>query len=151
MRFHLRSFLIFVAVVGVCVAILVSRLNHANRVAQTAYAQWWAADMVINHLRENPEHWPSGWEDLSDDYDTCVSRSGQPWTFDEIKSRVLIDWEVDLKTFFNEANNGNVAKVIQAKDKSSSHWKGREPNKMVFQYLKSEKSEAESNGTKRAE
>ena len=104
---------------------------------RNSYAVWWAADMAIEHLRENENQWPRTWDDLRDDYAACVSRSGQPWTFDEIRQRVTIDFDVNTVDLLDGSKGMETPKfsVIRSSDGTKSHWQGKEPNTIIHKYL----------------
>ena len=93
--------------------------------------------MVTEHLKANENEWPRSWDDLRDDYDTCVARSGQPWTFDEIRRRVTIDFDVNTNELLEHARGKfepNFS-VIRLSDGTDSHWHDREPNETIRKYL----------------
>jgi len=103
-----------------------------------SYAVWWVADMCIEHMKANDGDWPQSWDDLRDDYQTCVARSGQPWTFDELSSRVEVDWDASPIELLPMAGDSAVdLRVIWLRNGSDVHWSGREPNTMILDYLKS--------------
>jgi len=109
-----------------------------NQNIRNSYAVWWVADMVIEHLRANDNQWPDSWEDLRDDYRTCVDRSGQAWQFEELRSRVSVDFNVDshaLNAAVQQATEAEF-RVIWLSDGSTVHWQSHEPNSMVFNYFK---------------
>lgn len=85
----------------------------------------------------NDGQWPRNWNDLRDDYQTCVARSGQPWTFDELSSRVDVDWDanpIELLPIDDDSEIG--LRVISLRSGSDAHWQGREPNTIILDYLK---------------
>lgn len=107
-----------------------------------SYAVWWVADMVVEHLKANSGRWPAGWEDLRDDYQTCVRRSGEPWTFAELSERVIVDWHADPQQLL-QASQGMerpAFQVITLRDGSTSHWGTREPNRIILEYLRAPKT-----------
>ena len=59
-----------------------------------AYASDWTSIFVIDHMRTSGE-WPRGWEDLRDEYDRLAPASHYAWTFDELQTRVWVDWNAD--------------------------------------------------------
>jgi hypothetical protein len=111
-----------------------------------AYAVWWVADMVIEHMEANGGRWPTGWDDLADDYEMCTKRSGRPWTFEDLRSRVKVDWHADPKALSRTRDRGQEKpfRAIWPKDRSSVYWDGREPNRMILDYLKKQKEAPES-------
>jgi hypothetical protein len=120
---------------GGCFAYLVYQALYNT--TPNAYAVWWVADMVIEHMEANDGHWPTGWDDLVDDYGTCAKTAGRPWTFEELRGRVEVDWHADPNTLVKASNNEHAPpfRVIWLKDGSKGHWAGREPNRMILQYL----------------
>lgn len=115
--------------------------NHIQQVQRNAYTAWWVGDMVVNHLRTNDDRWPRNWDELKDDYQDCVKRSGQPWTFDELKRRVLIDWDADPNQLLTRQANGIPQfRAIWLTDGSGSHWESHEPNQIVLDYLNQRRS-----------
>ncbi|WP_339744395.1 hypothetical protein [uncultured Rubinisphaera sp.] len=110
---------------------------QANQTIRNAYAVWWVADMVIEHLKANEDRWPADWDDLRDDYETCIRRSGKPWTFEELRSRVVIDFEADVSELKEKSKNSEQPefRVIWLSDGSATHWSHQEPNTKLLQYF----------------
>ncbi|HEX2476243.1 MAG TPA: hypothetical protein VHK01_15940 [Lacipirellulaceae bacterium] len=104
-----------------------------------AYAVWWVADMVVEHMIANQGAWPRDWDELRDDYQTCVARSGQPWSFEELRSRVIVDWSVDPKRLAAIASRGTRPpfRVIWLANGRENYWERREPNQIIAEHLKS--------------
>lgn len=118
-------------------AVVVYFANSFNQKIRNSYAAWWAADMVIEHMIANDNQWPAEWEDLRDDYQTCVKRSGRPWTFDEIQTRVSIDFSVNAAALVDSAETlaRPAFRVIWLSDGTDSHLQSHEPNTMILNYL----------------
>jgi hypothetical protein len=93
--------------------------------------------MVVMHMQANDGQWPANWDDLRDDYQTCVERSGKPWTFTELSQRVVVDWEADPHQLLKQSMGHETApfRVITLSDGTTSHWDSHEPNQIVFDYL----------------
>lgn len=109
-----------------------------DRKLRNCYAVWWVADMVIEHLIANDDEWPSSWDDLRDDYQTCANRSGKPWTFEELNARVSVDFTIngkELSAACKTLSQPNF-RVIWLTDGTASHWQSHEPNTMIFNYFK---------------
>ena len=123
--------LVAVAALGVRTAMIMNNTIHSM------YAAWWVGDMVVEHLRANNDNWPRNWDDLKDDYDTCVSNSGSaPWGFDELKSRVRIDWNADANILVSQQTNGEPEfEAIWLDRGSNASWANSEPNQIVLNYL----------------
>ena len=101
--------------------------------------------MVIEHLKANGDHWPSSWDDLRDDYVTCTERSGQPWQFEDLRKRVIVDFSADvmvLKAQVAEPEETQI-RVIWLSNGSDVHWQSRDPNRLVAEYLKGSSTTAE--------
>jgi hypothetical protein len=130
---------------GVLVALLLGGgywLFRLKESIHNSYAVWWVADMVVEHLQANSGKWPEGWEDLRDDYQTCVKRSGQPWTFEELSQRVIIDWHADPQQLLlaSQGLDRPAFRVISLRDGTTSHWGTLEPNRIILEYLRSPKT-----------
>ena len=136
MRKHLGKLFLVVSIS--CIALVALIYRHFDNNIRNAYAQWWVADMVRLHLHENEQQWPRSWNDLRDDYDACVKLSGRPWSFEELSTRVTVDWSVETETLreLSSTNDRPPFRVIWATDGSTKHWQHREPNTMIFEYLK---------------
>lgn len=128
----------FFYAVAIILASIVYLVYSFNQKVRNSYAVWWAADMVIEHMIANDNQWPTAWEDLRDDYQTCVKRSGEPWTFDEIRTRVTIDFSVNGKALIASAETLDrpAFRVIWLSDGTGSHLQSHEPNTMILNYLK---------------
>ena len=109
--------------------------RYARTVVHDSYAVWWVADLTIEHLKANDGAWPKGWDDLSDDYETFTATHGRPWSFEELRSRVAVDWNADPKQLATLAANGEKFRVIRLTDGSDYHYQGREPNEMIGRFL----------------
>lgn len=143
-RFGIRTLLVFLTLIAV-VLLAVSAILDVKKSIRGSYAAWWTADMCIEHMAANNGKWPRSWDDLRDDYQTCVERSGQPWTFDELSSQVEIDWEASpIERLPIDDDSDNDLRVIWLRGRSVAHWHGREPNTMIFEYLKSLPASAHS-------
>ncbi len=135
-RKYFRKLLLVILAAGIVGAF--STYRHIDNKIRNSYAQWWVADMIILHLDANGQSWPQSWQDLRDDYDVCVQRSGRPWTFEELSKRVVVDWSVETQSLRNLPAQQSQApfRVIWLSDGSLAHWQKREPNKMIAEYLR---------------
>jgi hypothetical protein len=132
-----RWAVIVACIAGVLFAVLAYR--RMDGTIRNMYSVWWVADMVTDHLAANNDSWPRSWDDLHDDYEAAVKRSGRPWSFEELSQRVVVDWSVDTKTLKEAAAVGSEFRVIWLSDGTNAHWETREPNQMVRDYLRSRK------------
>jgi hypothetical protein len=132
-------------------AILVTLLAYAaysyNETTRNAYTAWWAASMIIEHLDANDEHWPANWHELHDDYEICVKRSGSPWTFNEIRERVAVDFTIDSQKIRESLSTGNppALRAIWLSDGTVSYFGKREPNSMILEYMKTKIATTKNN------
>lgn len=129
----------FLAVaVFACMLAIVFYLSHLGSSIRDMYAVWWVGDMIVLHLEKTEDHWPRCWDDLKDDYDTCVARAGQPWTFQELRDRVEIDWKAnvdDLRAVPPDSSGDVPFRVVRLRSGRKGYWAGREPNRMIHRYL----------------
>ena len=134
-----------VAGIGYCIR-LANDLQELNEIIRNSYAVWWVADMVIEHQLANEGAWPRNWDDLRDDYQTCVKRSGQPWTFEELRSRVIVDWNADPSALAKSAKTTDHPefRVIWLRDGTNAHWESHEPNHIIYDYLRQENEPAKA-------
>lgn len=118
-------------------------LHRTKEVIHNSYAVWWVADMVVEHMKANDNQWPKQWDDLRDDYQTSINRSGQPWSFDELSSRTQIDWQAVPADLLAQSKGHKTAqfRVITLTDGTDSHWESSEPNQIILDYLRSNTSE----------
>ena len=122
-----------------------------NVIIPNAYAVWWTADLVIEHMEKNDGAWPRSWDDLratseqaykgtvSTNLDGTVIAEFRPReTVDELQQRVEIDWTAYprelVRVDFKE--EGPPFRVIWLRNGKSTHYQGKEPNEMVLEYLK---------------
>lgn len=48
---------------------------------RNSYLGWWVVSMVVERLKANDDQWPTCWDGLRDDYETCIDRAGRAWSF----------------------------------------------------------------------
>ncbi|MCE9607399.1 MAG: hypothetical protein K8U03_21140 [Planctomycetia bacterium] len=117
--------------------------HRVKSIVGDAYAVWWVADLVIHHLDANDLVWPKDWSDLQDDFEELTTKEGRPWTFEELRARVEVDWTADsgnLKTLA-ERSPRKPLRVIWLRDGTDVFYEGKEPNEMIAEYLRSGISE----------
>ena len=82
--------LIFGCAIALFVLFVAMSISHLD----DAYAQWGAADMVINYMEDHDGEWPQDWSDLRPYFDAGGSRvSG--WSYDKFQQHVWIDFSAD--------------------------------------------------------
>lgn len=133
---------ITIGLVALCVlafGVIAYSFLQIRSTIHNSYAVWWVADMVVEHMEANSGEWPANWSDLRDDYETCVSRSGRPWRFEELRSRVEVDWSADPQSLLADSAGSDTAsfRVIWLRDGTESHWAHAEPNQIILEYLRS--------------
>ncbi|MSR57560.1 MAG: hypothetical protein EXS05_07800 [Planctomycetaceae bacterium] len=98
----------------------------------------WVAEMVIEHLRLHNGAWPRQWTDLREPFDRCVERSGRSWSFDDLRSRVDVDWEADPKLLARQvdANGQATFRVVYLREGRLDQAVNAEPNQMILDYLR---------------
>jgi hypothetical protein len=121
------------------------------QIPTNAYAVWWTADLVIEHMEKHAGAWPRSWEEMQATSDqaykgtTSTNRDGT-WvaefrpraSIEELQQRVVIDWSANPKELAkaNFKTNGPPFRVIWLRNGKSTHYSGKEPNGMVLEYLK---------------
>lgn len=130
---------IMIAILAAMLAAALFVAYSVNERIRGSYAVSWVASMVIEHLKANDGRWPRNWDELRDDYQSCVRRSGEPWTFAELSNRVAVDWDADPQQLLSQSSTTETAgfTVIRLVDGADSHWQSREPNDMILHYLRS--------------
>jgi hypothetical protein len=103
-----------------------------------AYAQWGAADMVIDYMRGNDGKWPPNWEALRPHFEKNNGRvSG--WSFGDFQTHVFIDFDANperLRTLALKSDPNTVPfDVIHATSIWGSQM-GDGPNAMLARYFR---------------
>ena len=137
--FSLRCAVIAAALAAVTlVGYGVHRIDYEVRVVvRDSYAQWWAADMVIEYMMENHGRWPRNWEELRDPHEAIAKQAGKPWTLAEIRDRVEIRFDADPQALRSAAlvDYQPPFEVVYLRSGEHHNWKGKEPNRMIWDYL----------------
>ncbi len=106
-------------------------LRSTGELVRDAYASDWTTEFVIAHLRENDNRWPTGWDDLKDEFDTLAEPGHYAWTFDELKDRVWLDWDADPEQIAISAPPKTVFRLTSGRQASY----GGDPNERLRDYL----------------
>ena len=110
----------------------VTRTRHNMEVAESSYAARLVAQMCVEHMKANAIAWPKNWEELEDDFELCLARSGQTWNFADLQERIDVDWNVNP----NEVELAIDAKpVVWVASDPSATFYGLHPNEIVSRYL----------------
>ena len=130
-----------IVVAAVAILLLVGIAYVVHRVDEgisNAYAQEWVGGMVVDYLRQNGDRWPQSWDDLRPVYEQHVEKAGaRPWTFEALRSRVAIQWDVDVERLRKAPSvaDGPPFPVIRMRNAAALHWNGHEANETVWRYL----------------
>jgi hypothetical protein len=123
-------------------------------VVPNAYAVWWTADLVIEHMERNGGAWPKSWKELeataevahkgtvSTNIDGHVIAEFRPReTIENLQQRVEINWNADPSVLAKATRptEGPPFRVIRLHNGKSTHYEGREPNEMILRYLESKR------------
>jgi hypothetical protein len=108
----------------------------ASVVMPNAYAADWTAQFVIEHLKANNNNWPKSWEDLRDEFDTLANPQHYAWSWEELQSRVTVDWDADSAILAAADRTADPPfHVIRLTDDSNCCFVNGEPNRQVYNYL----------------
>lgn len=135
-RRYMRRFLITVVSLSVCVlAVLgiaeaVSFAKQVIGIPREAYASDWTAVFVIEHIRTTGE-WPTGWEDLRDEYDRLAVPQHYAWTFEELQSLINVDWDVSISDIQDSDEPLNHVRLTSGRQVSY----GGDPDKLIYDYI----------------
>ena len=147
-----RTRVIIGSVVGVLLAVAgffayaVYQTTHV--IVPNAYAVWWTADLVIEHMEKHGGLWPRNWEELratseqaykgtvSTNLDgTMIAEFRPRASIDELQQRVQIDWKAVPKELVKSefTHKGPPFRVIWLRNGKSTHYSGKEPNEMILE------------------
>ncbi len=122
------AILLLIALVYVAVNVY----NHTD----DAYAQWGAANMVIDYMRDHDGDWPPDWDSLAR-YFAMNNGRVSGWSYADFQSNVFIDFSADADSLRKLAIESDAIQfdVIHA----TSVW-GQQfedgPNGMLYRYLR---------------
>jgi hypothetical protein len=143
-RYSLKFLFILFAIVAVFLAgaTWFARSLHYGIVEGPldCYATMYAAGTVRTYLMRNNGRWPKGWEDLRPIYEERYKLGENAITFDEMKARLEIDFNVDPYELSKHKSTRDTPpfKVFRLRNGRDSHWEGAEPNTLILQYLKAQ-------------
>ena len=96
-----------------------------------AYASDWTSVFIIEHLRRT-DRWPTGWEDLRDEYDELARPTHYAWTFEELQSLIDVRWDATLEEIQNSKTPIDLVRLSSGKSVSFNG----NPNDLIFDYVK---------------
>ena len=103
---------------------------------RNAYAADWSSEFVVQHLEKNDNQWPSGWDDLRDEFESMADSDHYPWTWEELKARIIIQWDANPEVLAKaDGKRDPPFEVIELSNEPVSYFVGGEPNRKVFDYL----------------
>ena len=103
-------------------------------VVEDAYAAWWTADVIVAHLESHDGQWPRDWDELRKAYDAM---KGNKRSFDDIRARCEVRFDVTSADILNHwRTTGDALQVVTILGGQDHHWKSREPNTIVLDYLR---------------
>ena len=92
---------------GICLAILIAivcslaygiyfGIEFVGATVGPRYALQWTSAFIVEHLKNNDNKWPTGWEDLRDEYESMAEPDFYAWSFDELQTLVDVRWNITL-------------------------------------------------------
>ena len=126
-----REYVWLAAVVAIfAVGVCAFAMHIASSLVRDAYASDWTAEFLLDHLKTNRNHWPRGWEELSDEHAACYPNPC-PFSLDEIRARVEMRFDVNA-----DAISTSEPALIFLRLKSGSRANyGGDPNERIREYL----------------
>lgn len=111
-----------------------------------AYALCWVSGMVVDYMEGNDGRWPREWDDLKGPYELAVAQVGRTWTFDDLRSRVDVDFSADPKELAKaRVKNGSVPfRVISLRSGYYHYIEGSDPNVRIWEHLQKRAKQAET-------
>lgn len=137
MQYHLRHLMFSVTVFAVAawsIAVGITRTRHNIEVSQSTYAARLVAQMCVEHMKTSGLAWPRNWEELRDDVGPCLARSGQTWTFADLRKRVGVDWNVNPR---KDRLATDSKPVVWVASDPNATFHGIHPNEIISKYLAS--------------
>lgn len=134
-RFVVRSMIVAALVVpAVIVFAGVNIYNHID----DAYAQWGAADMVIDYMNDHSGQWPPDWDSLSPYFALNNGRVGG-WSYSQFQSHVYIDFNANAESLRERAADSSTVPfdVIHARSVWGPQF-DEGPNDMLYHYFREE-------------
>ena len=116
-------------------AIIFAGVNIFNHI-DDAYAQWGAADMVMDYMDDHNGQWPSDWESLEPYFAKNNGRvSG--WSYSKFQSHVFIDFTANADSLRKLSNNSDTIPfdAIHAYSVWGSQMDDG-PNGMLYRYFR---------------
>ena len=111
-----------------------------------SYAQWDAALAAISYMERNAGTWPKDWDAVHQGYLSATNLHGLGW--DNLYKRVDIDFSADPVVLRTNALQQDEPpfKVIWLRNGKTHCWSGAEPNTLILEYLKENRTEQRGPG-----
>src|SRR5688572_733488 len=77
-------------------------LPTQSEMIRDAYCQDWASAAVVQYMDDHDGRYPRNWEDLREPF-AKVTAADPSFSFEEVRSRVTIDFKVDLKAPYDSS------------------------------------------------
>ncbi len=135
----LRGFLVLfvTALVLLVIAVIWVGSSFLSFDFNDGYAQWGAADMVIEYMETHDGHWPPNWEALRENFESGRGYLGHVGgTFEQFQKRIFIDFQADPEELRKQSLASDNAKfdVIHAGWGSVQFGEG--PNAVLRSYFR---------------
>jgi hypothetical protein len=128
---------ILLCLIGAIIAYFGYGIYRIPESIREAYALGWVSGMVVDFIESNDGRWPQNWDDLRDPYNRAIAEVGQPWSFEELRGRVDVDFSANPDELAKaRPRNGSVPfRVITLRSGDYHYWEGSEPNLRIWDCL----------------
>lgn len=136
MRFSIRTLLIVLVFCAFGAAFVASEI-HTRAVRENENRQSMVAFMVCDYLFSNTNQWPPDWDAL-EPYFVARYQKTSPWSFDELKDSISLDFNLDGPSLIGVAINAEKSKAfqaIQSKD-GFNEFREMDPNQIVLNHFR---------------
>ena len=130
--------IILVAAVGAGFALLgwflFVVLQAQSEMIRDAYCQDWASAAIVRYMDDNEGQYPRNWDDLRQPF-AQVTADDQSFSFEEVRSRVTIDFNVDPKVVYDSS-------FEFVRSASGAKWGSPDPNERIRTRILKEQKQA---------
>lgn len=122
---------------------------RTTEVAKDAYASWWVGEVIVEYMSHNDGRWPRNWDDLRSSYRaTCFRVGNSPWTFEELRERILVDFTVNPEQLRSANGQRREAPCcfIRSADGRDVSYERAGGNDMIWGYIRTHGGEATKEG-----
>ena len=137
----MRRLLITFVILSVCVFAavgIVKALSFAKQaigIPREAYASDWTAKFIIEHIRATGD-WPTGWNDLRDEYDRLAAPEHYAWTFEQLQLLIKVDWNVSIADIRDSAAPLDHVRLTSGRQVDYNG----DPDKLIYDYVQTVKA-----------